>query len=137
MRYDAKTNTYLQSKNDCVIVSISNFLKLDYARVIKSLYDIGGMTAIERLPKRGVLTPDIGKMLENLTNTKWVIKTPRRGQDKFVGFASWHVPNRRKGHMTIIIGNVIKDTDGNTYNSLEEYRVKYNYVLRGIFTPEI
>ena len=137
MNYDAKSGEYLQSKNDCAIVSIANLLKVDYARVIRELYLVGGTEAVLRLPKRGVNGPHIHKILENLSNTKVVYRTPKRGQDGFIGLASWHRPNRIKGHLTIIIGGTVKDTDGILYPSLEAYRVRFGFVLRGIYTFDV
>lgn len=124
--------SFTQGKNDCVIVSIANFLRVDYSSVIQKLYQTGGMDAIQRLPETGVTGDNIRKILKSFTNQDWQYSTPRRGQDNFIGFASWHRPNRNRGHMNILICGKIKDTDGREY-TIEEYRKTYNYVLRGIY----
>lgn len=124
--------SFRQGKNDCVIVSIANFLRVDYSLVIQKLYQAGGMDAIQRLPKTGVTGDNIRKILKSFTNQDWQFSTPRRGQENFIGFASWHRPNRKRGHLNILICGKIKDTDGREY-TIEEYRKTYNYVLRGIY----
>lgn len=132
MNYDKATDEYRQSKNDCVVVSIANFLKTDYARVIRELCIVGGTEAIIKLPKRGVDNHLVPVILKNITGKKWVMINPRRGQENHYGLASWHRPGRKKGHMTIVIFGKVKDTDG-IECTIEEYRKKFDYVLRGIY----
>lgn len=132
MNYDAETNEYRQSKKDCVIVSIANLLKTDYARVINALYNVGEIESILRLPKYGVKTDLIIPILKFITKKNWVMETPRRGAGNYFGLASWHRAGRLKGHMTIVIFGKVKDTDGIEY-TIEEYRKRYDYVLRGIY----
>lgn len=131
MNYNANTNEYNQGKNDCVIVSIANFLKTDYNKVINALYSVGGIDAIERLPKTGVSFPDTISVLKYLTGRNWVTRKPRRGAEKFTGIASWHKPSKNVGHVTILQCGIVKDTNGERI-WMDEYRKRTGFVLRGI-----
>ena len=131
MIFNSETNEYNQGKNDCVIVSVANFLKCDYNRVINALYSVGGIDAIERLPKTGVSLPDTVSVLKYLTKRHWIIKNPRRGSEKFTGIASWHKPGKNQGHVTILQCGIVKETNGERI-WMDEYRKHTGYVLRAI-----
>ena len=134
MNYDAKSNQYLQGKQDCAIVSIANLLKIDYARVVNALYSVGGVTAIDRLNTNGVSGDNLKLTLEYLTRRNWVVKTPRRGQEKFIGIASWHHGVKAMGHANIIKYGNVYETTGYVY-TLEQYRRMTKMTLRAIYAP--
>lgn len=131
MNYNSETNEYNQGKNDCAIVSIANFLKCDYQRVIEALRKVGGEAAIKTLPISGVSTPNSIAVLKLLTGRHWYLKTIRRGAEKHTGFASWHRPGKNQGHLTIVKCGLVVETDSRRI-WLDDYRKLKGYVLRGI-----
>ena len=124
---------YIQghNKKDCVIISVANYLKLDYDTVLETFLAMG--LTKETIFQKGIPIGLIPSALSKLAKDKKVeFKKPRRGQEKITGLASWHTPGAKHGHCTILTNGFVLDTDGKIY-TLKEYKQTFNYVLRGAY----
>ena len=124
---------YSQGRNDCVIVSIANFLDIDYDDVIAACENCRIITRAE-IQKGGLKRFQIEQLLKVLRPFQvWQYRKPRRGQEKLVGLVRFHINKNSNGHMAILNRGIVIDTDG-WRSSLAEYRLRWKMsVISGVW----
>ena len=109
--------TTSKSKNDCVVVSLSNYFGLEYAEVVKLLQAKGWIDK-----GVGVYYATYMSVIIDLLGRPPIIRKPRRGADKLTGLALVG-KYRRYQHLTVIVDGNIFDTNGEVV-PLIQYRAK-------------